>query len=219
QSRRRLAAEYKERLKKDLPEFQRREVELSKQVRDSAKADSSGLEEKVDNLERDLQADLIGWSKVRIVGPLNVKIYRIRAKIDDGAHDGRLSSSEIANANRELIRLRELQDRWTADNLRVRDWEWKALSMLADQLEAIVDYQLANSIVADRTNVADAGEKRKNAPCLWYPSRHGGYYDASGNVNGSILANELYRYGGLMADGSPAPSNQNVKADSHGHLM
>ncbi len=215
---RRLGKEYKDKLAKDLPDLERRQNELSSKLATS-KTDPTKFEEELDLLERDLQSDLIGWSKIKDVGPLNVIVWRIRAKINEGTRDGRLSEGEIANANRELVRVRELQDRWSTDNGRVREWEWKTLRLLAIQLEDIVAYQLANSIASDKSEAKVSTSSRENPKCLWYPSRHGGYFDASGNVNGSILGNELCRYGGQMADGSPAPKTAQVKVDSHGHLM
>jgi len=51
-----------------------------------------------------------------------------------------------------------------------------------------------------------AVEPPKGHP-IWQKSPLGGYYDASGSVREVIKGNQLYKYGGTMADGmTPAPS-------------
>jgi len=53
---------------------------------------------------------------------------------------------------------------------------------------------------------------------IWQKSPFGGYYDASGNVREVIKGNQLYKYGGTMADGlTPAPSGP-VEQNSMGYI-
>jgi len=57
-----------------------------------------------------------------------------------------------------------------------------------------------------------------NGHPIWQKSPFGGYYDASGNVRDVIKGNQLYRYGGTMADGmTPAPSGP-VEQNSMGYI-
>jgi hypothetical protein len=54
---------------------------------------------------------------------------------------------------------------------------------------------------------------------IWQKSPLGGYYDASGNTHDVIKGNQLYKFGGTMADGlTPAPSGP-VEQNSMGYIM
>jgi len=56
-------------------------------------------------------------------------------------------------------------------------------------------------------------------PPKWSIRREGGYYDGTGQVQGNVPGNELYRYGGTMSDGRPAPTTPNVHVNTSGHII
>ncbi len=78
---------------------------------------------------------------------------------------------------------------------------------------------------SSQTNLSGAAEKAKPAPVaapkphpVWQKSPLGGYYDASGNYREVVKGNQLWHYGGTMADGmTPAPSGP-VEQNSRGYI-
>jgi hypothetical protein len=78
---------------------------------------------------------------------------------------------------------------------------------------------------SSQTNLSGSAEKAKPAPVaapkphpVWQKSPLGGYYDASGNYREVVKGNQLWRYGGTMADGmTPAPSGP-VEQNSMGYI-
>ncbi len=56
------------------------------------------------------------------------------------------------------------------------------------------------------------------SPYIWQMSRDGGYYDASGQIKGTVPGSELWRYGGVMGDEvTPVPQGP-VRMNSAGHI-
>ena len=50
------------------------------------------------------------------------------------------------------------------------------------------------------------GQPQTNKPHIWQVSKLGGYYDASGQIEGTVPGDQLYKYGGFMGDGvTPVP--------------
>lgn len=45
-----------------------------------------------------------------------------------------------------------------------------------------------------------------NGKHLWGQSDAGGYYDATGQMSGTVMGDELYKYGGTFTDGTPVPA-------------
>lgn len=45
-----------------------------------------------------------------------------------------------------------------------------------------------------------------NGKHLWGQSDAGGYYDATGQMTGTIMGDELYKFGGTFTDGTPVPA-------------
>ena len=57
-----------------------------------------------------------------------------------------------------------------------------------------------------------------SSPPQWDATKGGGYHDLTGQIAGTIPANELYRYGGTMKDGRPAPTTPHVNVNTSGHI-
>lgn len=55
-------------------------------------------------------------------------------------------------------------------------------------------------------------------PPVWYPSREGGYYDGTGQIQGNIPGHMLFQFGGSLSDGRAAPNSPNVFMNQAGHL-
>lgn len=61
-------------------------------------------------------------------------------------------------------------------------------------------------------------QDRPVEPPRWMVSRDGGYYDATGNVQGTVSGADLYQYGGTMGDGSGLPG-PGAAVNAQGHLI
>jgi hypothetical protein len=53
---------------------------------------------------------------------------------------------------------------------------------------------------------------------IWAVSAYGGYYDATGVIQGTVAARDLYKYGGRFVDGSPVSGAAKVR-DADGNLL
>ncbi|MBI4533321.1 MAG: hypothetical protein HY711_05170 [Candidatus Melainabacteria bacterium] len=176
--------------------------------------DEHKLDQQLDDIERDLCEKLVGPEYWTRIGPLDNRLYPIRVKIDQNIINGKLTSSEANNLNREFGRLRYLEDRWSTPDGYVTSWEGSTLFKLAELLGRTVDFKVANKLKTTPGITMDGNSHDQvsdfQTPCLWYPSRQGGYYDASGQVNGVILGSQVHKYGGVMADGMPVPLGKDV---------
>ena len=57
----------------------------------------------------------------------------------------------------------------------------------------------------------------REAPYIWVQASVGGYYDASHTTPNVVTADQLYRYGGKFADGTPVPTEPIASLNSMGH--
>lgn len=53
--------------------------------------------------------------------------------------------------------------------------------------------------------------------CVWGQSAAGGYYDCSGKTPGTVMGDQLYKYGGTFVDGTPVPTTP-VVCNFRGHV-
>jgi hypothetical protein len=71
--------------------------------------------------------------------------------------------------------------------------------------------------LAGAVDQAEPVKPLKN-PYIWQMSKFGGYYDASGQMKGTVNGAELYKYGGFMGDEvTPVPKGP-VKTNQFGHF-
>ena len=175
----------------------------------------------IDSLERDLQANVdLYVNKVR-VGPLDNRVYPVRILIDDGLRAGRITAPEAERLNEQFTLIRMLENRWSTSDGYVMPWELQTLNAMTDELGAIAQFILAGRPYRDQggENSESSYSLANRFPCIWYPSRHVGYFDITGKVNGDIYASELHHFGGIMSDGTPVPETGAVRQNATKQLI
>lgn len=147
--------------------------------------------------------------KIR-VGPLDNVFFQIRDKLDIGTGDGRLTKAELDYLNREFFQFRKLRDQWVTHEGRIAGSAFTSLRKVLKQLSGLTDLAMANKLTEARTNPVAAKQSRGlfvnghavSQHFLWCPSRHGGYYEATGRINGIFSREQLELYGGRLLDGT-----------------
>jgi len=81
------------------------------------------------------------------------------------------------------------------------------LSSVAKALQGFTAFSFDNSETAShvipvpKVTKLNRFQHEKSPPLIWTPSRHGGYFELTGRINGLFSEDELSRYGGQMRDG------------------
>lgn len=88
---------------------------------------------------------------------------------------------------------------------------------IGEQFPDLASQRPASGSFAPQQTTPPAPPVKK--PYIWQMSRDGGYYDASGQIKGTVPGNELWRYGGVMGDEvTPVPKGPSVQMNSAGHI-
>lgn len=138
------------------------------------------------------------------IGPLDNRIYAIRLKIDQGVNNGKLTQSEARDFDDELARIRGLEDKYSTDDGYVSTEQKSELWKLTEILDKSVNDVCKSRKIITRTDktAKSSVKESKKTPFSWSPSQYGGFYDATGQINGRIPLTELQRFGGHMSDGT-----------------
>lgn len=135
-------------------------------------------------------------------GPLDNRIYLIRFKIDTALTYATLSKEQAGFFSDEIERLKQLEDLWSDENGKINKVDRQTITYMIDLLE----HDLKPRINHGGT-IHIAGKKQMKtlfrktpvtAQYKWYPSRFGGYYDATGQINGRFTPEDISRYGGVI---------------------
>lgn len=165
--------------------------------------------------------------------PYNNRLRKINEKIRDGVESGRLDPNEASYCDSEYYKARALLDKWTRSDGFLSDDEKNSFDRMIDRLNDSVDDRLNNrngvaqggrwqplkNAIGGWNQTSIASNNQGGAQPLWYCSADGGYYDANKTVPGTVWGTELYRYGGTMSDGRPAPSNNAVRVNHVGQII
>lgn len=73
----------------------------------------------------------------------------------------------------------------------------------------------SSSSLTGLVDTAGLNKTADEAPYIWEQSRGGGYYDRTGNIKRVVPGQELSRYGGRFADGSPVKDWVNTNHANH----
>ena len=101
-----------------------------------------------------------------------------------------------------------------------------AADLTASRQNPSLDAQLAADALAKLSHVFSTGATATaqppaatvaGAPYIWVQASVGGYYDASHTTPAIVTADQLYRYGGKFADGTPVPNQPIASLNSMGH--
>lgn len=157
-------------------------------------------------------------------GPLDNKFYLLRFKIDTGVYSKQLSDSDARFFNDEIVRLKKLEDALSDENGMMESVAKDSMSKVIDLLDLDLRLRVTKGslakVVAARQLKTTCRPAPPAPPYTWYRSRFGGYYEATGQINGRFSDDAIARYGGRKnEDGNVIPiSAEQSDSKSNGNL-
>lgn len=151
-------------------------------------------------------------------------LHKLTEKISAGISSGQLNRDESTYLNGEAARLQVVLNKaqeggMTAD-------EVTGFERMLEKFDERLNHAL-HSVTVSKWNSGNwhHGWKSSKHPVIpnltsppqWSATK-GGYHDLTGQIPGTIPANELYRYGGTMKGGHPAPTTPHVNVNTSGHI-
>lgn len=139
-------------------------------------------------------------------GPLDNRIYLVRFKIDTALTCATLNKADAEFFSEEVERLKQLEDLWCDEEGKISTVDKQTITYMIDLLERDLKPRINQG-----GTIHIAGKKQMKtlfrktpvtAQYKWYPSRFGGYYDVTGQINGRFTPEEVSRYGGVIHDES-----------------
>jgi hypothetical protein len=148
-------------------------------------------------------------------------------QIANGFSSGKLSRAEHEYLKTELDRLNSTLTSWKQSSGGTSNQDSVNFEHSLDRLNDRLQDALDNRVTASTFNGGNwhhgwKNQKQSETSATlpkWFVSREGGYYDSSGQVQGNVPGTELYRYGGTMSDGKPAPTTPQVHVNTSGHII
>jgi hypothetical protein len=150
-------------------------------------------------------------------GPLDNKFYLLRFKVDAGVYSKQLNSKDAQFFNDEIIRLRKLEDRLSNENGMMRADAKESISKVIDLIDLDLKLRVTEGpfakVVGARQLKTTCRPAPPAPPYTWYPSRLGGYFEATGQINGRFSEDAIAQYGGIKyKDGNATPISVNHSA-------
>ena len=159
---------------------------------------------------------------------------RLEDKIRFGERTGALTRVEANQLKARLDNIERREDRMDNNGLNFN--ERRMLSMRLDDLSRHVDRQISDNQRRMPNSRWNAHNRRfytntfpqtriysnsftYASPPRWVMSKDGGYYDSTGQISGTVRGDQLFRFGGVMQNGSPAPSSPDVLMNAFGHII
>ena len=155
-------------------------------------------------------------------GPLDNKFYLLRFKVDTGIFANQLSDKDAQFFNDEIIRLKRLEDDQSDKNGMMPIAAKESISRAIDLLDLDLKLRVTEGPFAKVVGARQLKTTcRPSAPppaYSWYPSKLGGYIEATGQINGRFTKETIAQYGGVIhEDGKaiPVSSKQAIKTTSN----
>ena len=143
-------------------------------------------------------------------GPLDNKFYLLRFKIDAGVYSKQLSAKDAQFFNDEIVRLRKLEDTLSDENGLMKADAKESISRVMDLIDLDLKLRVTEGpfakVVGARQLKTTCRPAPPAPPYTWYPSRLGGYFEATGQINGRFSEAAIAQYGGIKyKDGNATP--------------